>query len=469
MNRRTLLSVSPAVFLSPLLRFPIPGFADQALAATEPVVSTYDQVGPAFDAARTGILEQGRAIVDILFSDQAATLYDRMTPDLLTDSIDLPQTALISREGLASLLPSLVTNRLHVELPEFDAMFDGHVADGTIQGFFWRGSMAALTLNADGDRTAALPLDGRWTGEIDTGDGAGIVELSVTFQTVNGELQGMIDIPGEDVHEVPFSSVTFKPTVPLGLRIADQAGPLSATNRIYMARHAWNDAALAVTIGLTPDGDIALLTVAPEWPLPIDPAAGHESTVAYQLPFEGAWLVVWGGDTALENYHVGYRTDRHAYDILVWNDGSTYSGDGTRNEDYWCYGQSLFAPAAGTVVEMLDGVPDNKPGEVNPEPHPGGNHLVIQTADGEFLILAHMKQNSLLVKLGDQVAAGDPLGLAGNSGHSTEPHLHIHLQNQLDSSSPETIGLPLRFSDYLANGASVALDVPTQGQFIARP
>ena len=468
MNRRTLLSVTPALLLSPVLRFPIPGVAAQATPAVEPVVTSYAQVGPDFDAARDEILEQGRAIVDILFSDEAATLYDRMAPEILTDSIDLPQTALISREGLASLLPSLETNRLHVELDEFDAFFDGHVADDVISGFFWRGSMSALTLKADKRRAADMPLDGRWTGEIDTGDGAGNVEVAVTFQTVNSELLGMIEIPAEDVHEVPFSSVTFKPSVELGKRIADQAGPLSATNRIYLARYAWNDVELAITLGLTADGQITLLTVAPEWPLPVDPATVYESAISYQLPFEGAWLVVWGGDTVLQNYHVESRPERHAYDMLIWNDGATHSGDGTRNEDYWCYGQPLFAPAAGTVVEALDGIPNNKPGEINPEPHAGGNHIVIQTADHEFLILAHMKQGSLLVKLGDTVAAGDPVGLAGNSGHSTEPHLHMHLQNQADVDRPETFGLPLRFSNYLANGAPVAIDAPLQGQFIAR-
>ncbi len=468
MNRRTLLATPAALLLAPVLRMPITGFAAQLDSPVEPVVTSHSAVASAFAAARDDLLEQGRAIVGTLFSDEAATLYDRMSPDLLTDSIDLPQTALVTRERLASVRPSLTTNRLHVDLDEFDAFFDGHVANGVIDGFFWRGSMAALALKAEGTPTAALPLDGRWTGKIDTGDGAGIVELAVTFQTVNGELLGMIDIPAEDVHEVPFSRVSFKPSVPLGARIADQAGSLSATNRLYMARSSWNEAAIAVTLALDPDGLIALLTVAPEWPLPVDPATGHASEVTYHLPFDGQWLVVWGGDTLIQNYHVESRPERHAYDILIWNDGATHRGDGTRNEDYWCYGQPLFAPAAGTVVEALDGIPNNRPGEINPEPHAGGNHLVIQTAEDEFLILAHMKQGSVLVKQGDKVRAGDPLGLAGNSGHSTEPHLHMHLQSQADVNLPETFELPLRFSNYLADGVPVVLDAPLQGQFVGR-
>ena len=100
--------------------------------------------------------------------------------------------------------------------------------------------------------------------------------------------------------------------------------------------------------------------------------------------------------------------------------------------------------------------------------HPAGNHVVLQTAAQEFVYLAHMQQGSLRVKEGERVAEGDLLGLTGNSGNSSEAHLHIHIQNKADFFAPDAIGLPLLFSDYLANGKPVAKGVPIQGQFIQR-
>lgn len=74
---------------------------------------------------------------------------------------------------------------------------------------------------------------------------------------------------------------------------------------------------------------------------------------------------------------------------------------------------------------------------------------------------------SIVVRPGQQVAAGDPLGQCGNTGNSCEPHLHIHVQNVVDIYDPQGGGLPVRFSDDLADGKPVTEGVPTQGQFIS--
>ena len=119
-------------------------------------------------------------------------------------------------------------------------------------------------------------------------------------------------------------------------------------------------------------------------------------------------------------------------------------------------------------MTVLDGIPDHAPGKPDPVPHIAGNHVVIQTAAEEFVVIAHFQQNSILVKEGDQVQAGDLLGLAGNTGQSTEPHIHIHVQNRADLLDPQAIGLPLRFFDYLADGVLVGEGVPVQGTFVQR-
>ena len=108
-------------------------------------------------------------------------------------------------------------------------------------------------------------------------------------------------------------------------------------------------------------------------------------------------------------------------------------------------------------------------GVATPDPHPAGNHVVVQTAEHEFVYLAHFEQGSILVKEGDRVAVGDPLGHGGNSGNSSEPHLHIHVQDQVEFAAPDAIVLPLRFANYLADGQPVSDGEPVQGQFIARP
>ena len=77
---------------------------------------------------------------------------------------------------------------------------------------------------------------------------------------------------------------------------------------------------------------------------------------------------------------------------------------------------------------VVDGIKDNKPGELNPIYAPG-NTVIIKTNNNEFLFFAHFKQNSIRVKQGQKIKQGELLGLCGNSGNSSEPHLHFHIQN----------------------------------------
>ena len=150
------------------------------------------------------------------------------------------------------------------------------------------------------------------------------------------------------------------------------------------------------------------------------------------LPFKGVWTVFWGGDTKEQNYHVESLAQKNAFDIMVYDErGSTHKGNGLINEDYYAFGKELFAPCDGEVVLVVDGVKDNVPGTLNPIYIPG-NTVVIKTSKGEYVFFAHFKQHSIVVKQGQQVKTGELLGLCGNSGNSSEPHLHFHLQNVED-------------------------------------
>ena len=150
-------------------------------------------------------------------------------------------------------------------------------------------------------------------------------------------------------------------------------------------------------------------------------------------------------------------------DILILRDGKTFQGDGQENEDYYAFGQAVVAPGDGRIVAAEGKVHDNVPGEMNPE-QALGNYVVIDHENGEFSFLAHFKQGTVSVGVGDQVVAGQRLGECGNSGNSSEAHIHYHLQTTAEFGRGE--GLPVQFLDYVANGVSVQRGELLQGELV---
>lgn len=179
------------------------------------------------------------------------------------------------------------------------------------------------------------------------------------------------------------------------------------------------------------------------------PLEQHESDKSYTknkytMPFKGRWLVYWGGTNVLLNYHYPYESQRYAYDFLEMRRGQTYKGDPAENENYFAFGKPVTAPLEGKVAAVADGIKDNVPGELNAA-QPAGNHVIIQHKNGEYSILAHFKKNSIKVRKGDRVRTGQILGECGNSGNSTEAHIHFQV-----SSSPDLMkgkSVRIRFAD----------------------
>lgn len=189
----------------------------------------------------------------------------------------------------------------------------------------------------------------------------------------------------------------------------------------------------------------------------------YETKAPLRLPFEGEWTVVWGGRTVAENYHAATQDQRFAYDLVVMRDGSTHAGDGTSNEQYFCFGLDILAPGGGVVVASGDGIADNRPGVMNAA-QPLGNHVILDHGNGEYSFLAHLREGSVRVGVGDRVEAGQVVGECGNSGNSSEPHLHYHLQTTPDFGRGE--GLPAQFRSYVADDVPVERGEPVQGQRI---
>lgn len=148
------------------------------------------------------------------------------------------------------------------------------------------------------------------------------------------------------------------------------------------------------------------------------------SYLPIHLPIVGEWRVSQGHDGAI-THQDSYK---HAWDFdLVDNYGKTYSGGGFDLHDYYCYSKPVFAPADGEVVQIVDGLPDNRIGESDLL-HNWGNTIVIKHAEGLYSKLSHLKSGSFAVKQGDRVLKGAQLALVGSSGRSPEPHLHFQLQ-----------------------------------------
>jgi hypothetical protein len=153
------------------------------------------------------------------------------------------------------------------------------------------------------------------------------------------------------------------------------------------------------------------------------------SDLPITLPFRGEWMVLSGGDRAEVNHHIEDPSQRRAVDLAITGpDGKTYRTDGKTNADYLDYGQPVLAVADGTVVTAIDGVPENLPGALDAYMAPG-NAVILQHGPKLFSVYAHLKPGSLKVRPGARVKRGATVGLCGNSGNSSEPHLHFQLQD----------------------------------------
>ncbi len=204
----------------------------------------------------------------------------------------------------------------------------------------------------------------------------------------------------------------------------------------------------------------------------VEDAASFRQQVEYTLPFGGEWLVGGGGVTPGTSHSWDLVAQRFAYDFLAVDaQGRSHAGDGTRLEDYLAYGRPVLAPADGEVVAVRDGVRD--------APGPGtgwldwrapdfrGNWVVVRHAEREYSFLAHLVPGSVRVRPGDSVKRGDALGLCGNSGHSTEPHLHFQLQDHPDVF--RAAGLPAAFSGCVVDGAPADGPVHLRAGMRVRP
>lgn len=164
----------------------------------------------------------------------------------------------------------------------------------------------------------------------------------------------------------------------------------------------------------------------------------EEAMFPLQFSDDDYWIALNTADVPVHRLALYYKDDesrfvsqRHAVD-LIQIDGqgrSSRPAGSARKEDYFAWDEEILSPAAGVVMKVVDGNPDMEIGFTDEE-HPGGNYVVIKHAEGWYSLCGHMKQGSVTVAEGETVEKGLMIGRLGNSGNTSEPHLHIQFMDR---------------------------------------
>ncbi len=158
------------------------------------------------------------------------------------------------------------------------------------------------------------------------------------------------------------------------------------------------------------------------------------------LPFWGEWTVSQAHSGGIT--HIGEW--KYAWDFVIENfNNKAFTRHGLHKNDYFCYEKAVTAVADGEVVDVINTVSDNEIGDVNINDN-WGNTLIIKHAPMLFSKMSHLKNESIKVKVGDNVKRGDIVAVCGNSGRSPEPHLHFQLQSTAEIDA-KTMDFPISY------------------------
>lgn len=199
------------------------------------------------------------------------------------------------------------------------------------------------------------------------------------------------------------------------------------------------------------------------------------TAVTFNLPFQGQWKVVNGGVDQQTSHSWSLAAQRYAYDfVMTGADGESYRGEGLTPRDFYCFDQPILAAADGQVVAVRDDVADYgrcqscwidwRTRDIR------GNFVTIKHAEGVYSVSAHLQRGSIAVVPGEQVQRGRLIGRCGNSGHSTEPHLHFQVQD--DPNFFLAVGRPIRFAAFarqpIQEGEHVGVETAVAAGFLTK-
>lgn len=220
-------------------------------------------------------------------------------------------------------------------------------------------------------------------------------------------------------------------------------------------------------------------TIAHEIALTLDPGASNEQRITENGAFTAVKkdsTVVLGPPLSGRNYIAGDSccdTVRHVRALLPLNgrfwlaqrfaidweqvddEGRIFVGDRSDVHGYHIYGKPVLAVADGKAVVVHDGVPNQVPNDPKPITDladADGNHVLQDLGNGAYALYAHMQPGSVRarVKQGAMLRKGQVIGLVGNSGNTTEPHLHLHVVSR--ASTLLANGIPYVFEQFKLTG-----------------
>lgn len=201
----------------------------------------------------------------------------------------------------------------------------------------------------------------------------------------------------------------------------------------------------------------------------VRPPAQRPKPVTVHVPVRGRWIACNSPGSRVPSHGVRAHGQMYAVDLVQEAaDEATdtvpslgWSLRGRKPEDFPSYGAPVFAMAPGTVVHVTGQVRDHRARDSWPTliwmltlegflrvlggaRNILGNRVIVQHGDGTYAAYAHLRQGSAVIRAGDRVDTGQQLGQVGNTGNTSEPHLHVQL---MDRPHPETAaGLPMHWT-----------------------
>ena len=192
-------------------------------------------------------------------------------------------------------------------------------------------------------------------------------------------------------------------------------------------------------------------------------------------PFEGRWLVQNSPADRVPSHGTTLFATSFAIDFVPVDEAGRTAPLTIRSllrpeppERFPGFGRPVLAPVDGVVVGVHRTAPDHLAFRGLPSVgyaltqrrraaagwvELAGNHVMIETGDGPVVAVCHLQRDSLQVRLGQRVRVGRTLGRCGNSGNSTEPHVHVQAMDRADVL--DATAVPITFGGRLPRNGDV--------------
>ncbi len=165
---------------------------------------------------------------------------------------------------------------------------------------------------------------------------------------------------------------------------------------------------------------------------------------------EGKFCIIHGGSNKTINHHNTVMAQKFALDIVQINNLGLRIKNwrAKKVDDFHIYGSIIYSPCDGTIIEAIDHHENLEPSHMDPE-NPAGNYIAIAMGGSKVsVLLTHLMKCSLQIEKGSIVKKGQPLAKVGNSGNSSEPHLHIHcVSNTTEDFLFSGTPIPIKFDN----------------------